>query len=76
MKERRLRVSALNQPRGVFGEGQVVPSIRLSGKWLEVLGFRSGAAFVVRESPGRLELLAQCVDGEGILKGQGDGSDF
>ena len=48
MKDRRLTVSYT-----YFNE-KSVPTIRLSGDWLKVLGFGSGQKVVVREQPGQL----------------------
>ena len=75
MSERRLKVSSLNQQRADrCAETRSVASIRLSGKWLEELGFKIGNRFVVRESPGRIELVADWVDQCGLLKGQTHGT--
>jgi hypothetical protein len=46
-----------------------VASIRLTGRWVENLGFEIGDRFVVRESPGRIELLAKGVHGGDDLPG-------
>ena len=59
MKERKLTVSQVYQPSRRPGP---VASIRLTGRWLEKLGFEIGDRIVVRECPGRLELVA---DGDG-----------
>lgn len=58
MSERRLKVSSVTQQK----KGQrdhSVASIRLSGKWLEELGFKAGDRFVVEESPGCVVLRAE-----------------
>ena len=62
MEKRKLTVSRVYQPSRRPGP---VASIRLTGRWLERLGFEIGDRFVVRESPGRIELVA----------GDGDGAD-
>ena len=60
MSERRLKVSSVNQPRaGRWSTPRTVASIRLSGKWLEELGFKTGDRFVVEESPGCVVLRAE-----------------
>jgi formylmethanofuran dehydrogenase subunit D len=60
MKERRLKVSSVNQQRaGRWAGYRSVASIRLSGKWLEELGFKTGDRFVVEESPGCVVLRAE-----------------
>ncbi|MDJ0766874.1 MAG: SymE family type I addiction module toxin [Myxococcota bacterium] len=69
MKERQLRVSKVIQPHRRSGP---VASICLTGRWLEQLGFCIGDRFVVRESPGRIELVAGWVDSCGILQDQSD----
>jgi len=69
MTERRLRVSRINQPsRRPYGSKKPVASIRMTGKWLEELGFGIGERFVVRESPGRIELVAEWVEWCGVVE--------
>lgn len=53
MKERTLIVSRLYQGQ------KKVSSIRLSGLWLERLGFAVGGRFRVQEEPGRVVLIAE-----------------
>ena len=65
MKERRLTVSRVYQPSRRSGP---VASIRLTGRWLEQLGFGIGGRILVRESPGRIELVADWIDGNGLVK--------
>ncbi len=65
MKERKMTVSKVSQPGQ--GSGHVA-AICLSGQWLEALGFGIGHRIVVRESLGRIELLADWVNGKGLLK--------
>ncbi len=73
MSERILTVSKINQPsRRPWGSSKPVASIRLTGIWLEKLGFGIGDRFVVRESPGRIELVADWVDQFGMLRGDSD----
>ena len=55
MKERKMKVSGLYRSDR---ERRPVSSIRLTGKWLEELGFVAGEEYVVRKSPGRIELLS------------------
>ena len=57
MKERKMRVSGLY--RG-GRENVPVASIRLTGRWLEDLGFTVGDQYLVKKSPGRIELVS-CV---------------
>ncbi len=64
-KEREIRVSKIQSPGQ--GSGHVA-AICLTGHWVEALGFGIGHRIVVRESPGRIELVADWVDGDGILK--------
>ena len=59
--ERKLKVSSVNQSSGGVLPQQV-PSIRLSGKWVEKSGFGIGHRFIVRVSPGKLELVAEWRD--------------
>jgi hypothetical protein len=58
MSSKILTVSQIFRPSGTMGEGRSVASIRMSGSWLEELGFTSGSKFEVREQPGRIELVA------------------
>ncbi len=58
MNERRMTVSKVYQPSR---RSEPVASIRLTGRWVENLGFEIGDRFVVRESPGRIELLSKGV---------------
>ena len=67
MTERKMTVSRVYQPSR---RGQPVASIRLTGRWLEHLGFEIGDRFVVRESPGRIELLAKGTHGGDALAGK------
>jgi hypothetical protein len=67
VSERKMTVSRVYQPsRGI----EHVASIRLTGRWLEHLGFEIGDRFVVRESPGRIELLAKRMHGGDALPGK------
>jgi formylmethanofuran dehydrogenase subunit D len=59
MSERRMKVSSVTQPAGRRAKDRSVASIRLSGKWLEELGFRTGDRFIVEESPGCVILRAE-----------------
>jgi len=62
MTDRRLRVSWINQPdRLPYEDKKLLASIRMTGKWLEDLGFGIGERFVVRVSPGRIELFSDPV---------------
>ena len=58
MSSRILTVSRTCRPFGTMGESKPVASIRLSGSWIEALGFTAGSKFEVREQPGRIELVA------------------
>jgi len=44
-----LEVTQEVQPTGAFGEGKAIVSIRLTGNWLEGLGFRIGERVAVEE---------------------------
>src|ERR1700674_2721659 len=44
---RKLHVTALRRPGGNERDAEVVPSLRLSGRWLEELGFTIGARVTV-----------------------------
>jgi hypothetical protein len=68
MSERKMTVSRVYQPSR---RSEPVASIRLTGRWLENLGFEIGDRFVVRESPGRIELLAKGVHGSDALPEKG-----
>ena len=59
MSERRMKVSSVTQSSGRRTRARTVASIRLSGKWLEELGFRTGERFVVEESFGCVILRAE-----------------
>ena len=59
MSERRMKVSSVTQSSGRRTRERTVASIRLSGKWLEELGFRTGERFVVEESLGCVILRAE-----------------
>ena len=74
MSERRLRVSKITQRSGDWRRDKEVASIRLSGQWLDKAGFGIGQQFIVRESPGRLELIADWVDQCGVLQDQDHGT--
>ncbi len=77
MSKRVLTVSKINQPSSRPRESsKPVASIRLTGLWLEKLGFGIGDRFVVRESPGRIELVADWVDQFGLMRGDSDVSNF
>ena len=66
MNQRRLTVSRTTQQgAGHWSKSRTVASIRLSGKWLEELGFKTGDRFVVEESPGCVVLRAEPVSDEG-----------
>ena len=59
MKERRLTVSTLREPRPSryawnHKPDRVVPFLRLRGQWLEELGFEPGEKVRVETAPGRL----------------------
>ncbi len=69
MSERKLTVSKIRQSSHRQGRiSQPVASIRMTGKWLEDLGFGIGERFVVRESPGRIELVAEWVEWSGVAE--------
>ena len=54
---RTFRVSALRRPsRRLGSEAEVVPSLRLSGRWLDELGFGIGMRVSVEIEDGRLVL--------------------
>ena len=55
MKQRQMTVSRIYQPGR---RPEPVASIRLTGRWVEALGFTTGSRFEVREQPGRIELIA------------------
>ena len=65
MSERRLKVSSVTQQTGQKKESRTVAMIRLSGKWLEELGFKTGDRYVVEESPGCVVLRAEAAPDEG-----------
>jgi Toxin SymE, type I toxin-antitoxin system len=59
VKERRLTVSTLREPRPPRSlyehrPDRVVPFLRLRGRWLAELGFRRGVKVAVQAEPGRL----------------------
>jgi formylmethanofuran dehydrogenase subunit D len=58
MSSKKLTVSQIFRSTGTMGERKAVASIRMSGSWLEELGFKSGSKIEVREQPGRIELIA------------------
>jgi len=49
MKDRRLTVGYIYTPND-----QKVPALRLSGKWLEQIGFKSDQKVIVKQLPGQL----------------------
>lgn len=57
MSERKLTVSRVRQPQSKSWRKDVA-TIRLTGRWLEKLGFAIGAPVFVRESLGKVELVA------------------
>ena len=66
MKERKMTVSSIFQPNR---RPEPVASIRLTGRWVEALGFETGKRFVVKERPGRIELIvsdAESLRSEGV----------
>ena len=65
MTERELTVSRVYHQSRRPGP---VASIRLTGRWLEKLGFEIGDRFVVRESPRRIELVAGDADRSEAMK--------
>ena len=50
MKVRLLKVSS------IMANGKEVAQIRISGKWLEALGFKIGSNYIVEEKYGQLVL--------------------
>ena len=68
--ERRQKVSKILQRSGDSPGGKEVAYIRLSGQWLEKVGFGIGQRFEVRQSPGRIELVANGVEQSDHLKDQ------
>lgn len=58
MRSRVLTVSKINRPSREIDQYKAVASIRLSGSWIEALGFRAGNRIEVREYLGRIELIA------------------
>ena len=70
MNERKQKVSKILQRNGDSPGGKEVAYIRLSGQWLEKVGFGIGQRFVVRQSPGRIELVANGVEQGDHLKDQ------
>ena len=59
MSKRRLTVPRKTQQgSGLRSNSRSVASFRLSGKCLVDLGFKTGDRFVVRDLPGRIELLS------------------
>lgn len=75
MSERKMKVSKITQRGGSMGQDKEVASIRMSGQWLDKAGFGVGQRFIVRESFGRLELVADWVDQCGVLQGKDHGTD-
>ncbi|HEX7155321.1 MAG TPA: SymE family type I addiction module toxin [Thermoanaerobaculia bacterium] len=66
-KPRELSVTSLYRAAQVFGaRGESVPYLRLSGRWLERLGFARGSRVVVVEERGRLTLTV--ADGDGLAR--------
>jgi Toxin SymE, type I toxin-antitoxin system len=71
--ERRLTVSWLwrrkagRYPASYAGD-DVVPYVRLSGRWLEELGFHPGERLRVEEAPGRL-VLTPAVSASEVAEG-------
>ena len=56
-KPREVSVTSLYRAAEAVGaQGDAVPYLRLSGRWLERLGFASGCRVVVAEEQGRLTL--------------------
>ena len=72
-QEHRQKVSKILQRSGSSSGGTEVAYIRLSGQWLEELGFGIGQRFVVRQSSGRIELVANGVEQGDHLKDQDHG---
>jgi len=68
MSERRQRVSKIIQRSDDTSRGKEVAYIRLSGQWLEKVGFGIGQRFVVRQSPGRIELVANGAEQSDLSK--------
>jgi len=68
MTERRQKVSKILQRDGDGSGGKEVAYIRLSGQWLENVGFGIGQRFVVHESPGRIELVANGAEQSDLSK--------
>jgi toxic protein SymE len=71
--ERRLTVSRLYRPKAgpSFWRprgADVVPYVRLSGRWLEKLGFHPGERLRVEAAPGRL-VLTPAVSASGVAEG-------
>jgi hypothetical protein len=66
-RRRELLVSCILRapPPGSFGRERLVPYIRMSGVWLEHLGFKYGERIEVTAEPGRLVLTI--VRDEGAL---------
>lgn len=56
---RRFRVVALRRPARGLGAVETVPSLRLSGWWLEEVGFTVGARVTVEAEQGRLVLMSE-----------------
>ena len=52
-----LLVSCVYEPCGAMGRCEKIATIRLTGRWLEGLGFRIGGSFRVNRAPGRIELV-------------------
>jgi hypothetical protein len=52
-----LKVSCVYEPRGAMATCEKIATIRLTGEWLENLGFTIGSSFRVNRKPGRLELV-------------------
>jgi toxic protein SymE len=62
-KRRELSVTALYRAARASGaKGESVPYLRLSGRWLERLGFASGCRVVVTEERGKLTLTIARAD--------------
>jgi hypothetical protein len=60
---RRFRVIALRRPVRGRGAVETVPCLRLSGRWLEELGFTIGARVTVEAEGGRLVLKSEAEEG-------------
>src|SRR5258708_3876195 len=67
---RTFHVTAMRRPgRGIGGDAEVVPSLRLSGRWLEEYGFGVGVRVTVEAEGGRLILKSEGCFEERRVKG-------